>query len=222
VKLAVGEHVLSKLNLTTLDLAARYYIDHRTKARPNSFELLSNLKLGLGLSDGEQTFAHFSTTVSLHRELTHALDADLHARVGLANDGTPVFERPSFGASDTVRGFTRDDALGLRMWSLQPELWLRGRALLAPAPDPFTGSESRLRGLLRDSLSLALFYDVGGVYRTLNSPPGARSGPGAGLRFTYNRQATIKLDWAYGVGERAGGRRRLRFYLTFELPENPL
>lgn len=222
VTLADGENVLSKLNLTTLDFGARYFLDHRTKARPNSFELLSNLKLGLGLADGEQTFAHFSTTASLQRELTYTLVADLRARVGLAGKDTPVFERPSFGAPDTVRGFSRDDAVGLRMWSVQPELWLRGRAFVSSSRDPITGKESGLRGLLRDSFYLAVFYDVGGVYRTLNSPPGTRSGPGGGIRFTYNRQATIKLDWAYGVGERADGRRRLRFYLTFELPENPL
>ena len=222
VTLAVGERVLSKLNLTTLDFGARYFIDRRTRARPNTFELLSNLKLGLGVADGEQTFAHFSTTASLHRELSHTLVTDLRARLGLASSGTPVFERPSFGAPDTVRGFTRDDAIGLRMWSVQPELWLRGRAFVASSRDPVTGKEGGLRGLLRESFYLAVFYDVGGVYRTLNSPPGARTGPGGGIRFTYNRQATIKLDWAYGVGERAGGRRRLRFYLTFELPENPL
>lgn len=222
VTLAAGEHVLSKQNLTTLDLGARFFADRRTRPRPDTFELLSNLRLGLGLADGEQGFAHFSATASLHRELTYTLVTDLRARLGLASRDTPAFERPSFGAPDTVRGFTRDDAVGLRMWSVQPEVWLRGRAFVAPSPDPSTGKEGALRSLLRDSFYLAVFYDVGGVYRTLNSPPGARAGPGGGIRFTYNRQATIKLDWAYGVGERADGRRRLRFYLTFELPENPL
>lgn len=222
VTLADGERVISKQNLTALDFGARYFIDHRTRPHPNTFELLSSLKLGLGVGDGEQTFAHFSTTASLQRELTYTLVTDLRARLGLASSDTPVFERPSFGAPDTVRGFSRDDAIGLRMWSVQPELWLRGRAFVASSRDPVTGKESGLRSLLRDSFYLAVFYDAGGVYRTLNSPPGTRTGPGGGIRFTYNRQATIKLDWAYGAGERADGRRRLRFYLTFELPENPL
>jgi hemolysin activation/secretion protein len=140
----------------------------------------------------------------------------------LASESTPVFERPSFGASDTVRGFRRDDAIGLRLWSVQSEVWLRARWLTAFTIDPLTGKQSGLHKLIRDGLSLALFYDVGGVYRTINSPPGARSGVGAGLRFTYEKRATFKFDWAYGMGERASGSRRIRFYFTLELPENPL
>jgi hypothetical protein len=222
VSLTQGGRAVAKQNLTTLDLAARLYLDARASARPHYWELTPRLRLGLGLADGERSFAVFSAAAATHGALGYALDYDVQGRLSAASAGTPAFERPSFGAPDTVRGFRADDAIGLRTWSVQPELWLRGRGLLAPKVNPLTGEEGRLRAAFRESLSFALFYDVGGVYKTLNSPPGVRGGPGGGLRFNYNQRAYIKLDWAYGLGERAGGRRRLRFYFTLALPENPL
>jgi Omp85 superfamily domain len=222
VSLIQGDAVVAKQNLTTLDFGARLYRDARTAALPHYWELTPRLKLGLGLAEGEPAFALFSATAAAHGALGYAFDYDLKGRVSAATAGTPIFERPTFGAPDTVRGFQSDDAIGLRTWSAQPELWLRGRGLLAPGVNPLTGEEGRLRGMFRESLSFAVFYDVGGVYKTVNSPAGVRGGPGAGLRFNYRQRAYIKLDWAYGLGDRAGGRRRLRFYFTLDLPENPL
>lgn len=221
VSLLQGGRAVGKQNLTTLDFAARLRLDARSSVRPHYWELTPRLKLGLGLADGERSFALFSGTATAHGTLGYAFDYDLKGRISAASADTPVFERPSFGAPDTVRGFSTDDAIGLRMWSLQPELWLRGRGLLAPKVNPLTQEESRLRAAFRESLSFAVFYDVGGVYKTVNSPAGLRRGPGVGLRFNYNQRAYIKLDWAYGIGDRVGGR-RLRFYFTLDLPDNPL
>ncbi|MEA2174826.1 MAG: Omp85 superfamily domain, partial [Blastocatellia bacterium] len=221
VSLIQGQKVVTKFNLTTLDLAARFYLDRRTAPRPRYWELTPRLRLGLGLAASEPTFALFSGTAATHGAMGYSFDYDVKGQFSVASAGTPLFERPSLGAPETVRGFRRDDAIGLRLWAVQPELWLRGRGLLSPSVNPLTGMESKFRELFRENLSFAVFYDVGGIYRTVNSPPGIRHGIGGGLRFNYEQRAYIKLDWAYGVGDRASGKSRFRFFFTLDLPENP-
>jgi hemolysin activation/secretion protein len=95
------------------------------------------------------------------------------------------------------------------------------RGILSSPFDVATGEANKLKKFVRDSVSFALFYDVGGVYRTVNSISGARSGAGAGLRFNYQRIAVFKLDWGYGIGDGLNGKGRGRFYFTVDLLENP-
>jgi hemolysin activation/secretion protein len=141
----------------------------------------------------------------LHQVLPRRFEADVAGRVEIASRRTPLFELPSFGGVEVVRGFRRDDALGRRLWSLQNELWV-------PLP---IGDESskRLKAMLRENVKIAPFVDFGGVYKVVAATPGARSGLGVGLRFIYN-PIIFKFDYAYGLGTAATGGSRGKFYLS--------
>jgi hemolysin activation/secretion protein len=202
-------------------LGARFFVDRRDADHPAHLELTSILKLGLGAAAKEPSFSIVSLGGAFHLEASRLVEFDLKGRASVASDHTPVVEAPTFGGVETVRGFRRDDALGRRLWSLQPEIWLRARGLLAPAFNPATGGQQKLRKMARDSLALAFFSDIGGVYRAVSSAPGVRYGPGLGVRFKFAKQATLRLDWAYGIGDGVSGKGRGRFYFSFDLLENP-
>lgn len=229
IELIREEKTVAKQNLTTLLFGFNYSLDRTASPRPTMLTLRSQLNFGLGASHDEPRFTLFTLAGHTHTEATRLVVFDLAGRLGVASRGTPVFEQPSFGGEDFVRGFRRDDAIGLRAWSLQPELWLRLRGFGTPAYINANGSgRSRVGGLirsLRESLSLSTFFDVGGLYRTTSSRPGARSGPGVGLRYDFKQAgrkvATFKLDWAYGLGEGATGRGRGRFYFTVSSSDHP-
>jgi len=221
VTLIREETTVDKLNLTTLELGARFFVDRRDADHPAHLELTSLLKLGLGAAAKEPSFSIVSLGGAFHLEASRLVEFDLKGRASVASDRTPVVEAPTFGGVETVRGFRRDDALGRRLWSLQPEIWLRARGLLAPAFNPATGGQQKLRKMTRDSLALAFFSDIGGVYRAVSSAPGVRYGPGLGVRFKFAKQATLRLDWAYGIGDGVSGKGRGRFYFSVDLLENP-
>ena len=212
---------IDKLNLTTLELGARFFLDRRSADHARFLELSQRLKLGLGAAEQEPVFSIFNFNGVFHNEASQLFEFDVKGRVSLASDRTPVFELPAFGGVETVRGFRQDDALGRRLWSVQPEVWLRARGLLAPDFDPTIGGQTKLRQMLRDSLALAFFSDIGGVYGTVGSAAGKRYGPGIGIRFKYAKQATLRLDWAYGIGDGISGKGHGRFYFSFDLLENP-
>jgi len=135
-------------------------------------------------------------TANAHRAFHH-WEWDESARFENALGYPPIFELPSFGGADTVRGFRADDALGRRLWAAQSEIW---RSFPRVAP-----------------LKLATFLDAGGAYQTVGSEPGARTGLGTGLRLDL-RVAVLKLDWAYGFGPAATGGSRGKFYFNAEFP----
>jgi hypothetical protein len=140
-------------------------------------------------------FAHSILTANTHRSFDH-WEYDLSGRSENAFGSPPIFELPSFGGEDTVRGFRADDAIGRRLWASQNELW-RPLPRLSP-------------------LKLATFFDVGGAYQTAGSSPGLRVGLGAGLRLDL-RLAVLKFDWAYGFGPAAtaGSRGKVYFNVVF-------
>jgi Omp85 superfamily domain len=142
-------------------------------------------------------FADCIVTANTHRSFDH-WDYDLSGRFENAVGDPPLFELPSFGGADTVRGFRADDAIGRRLWSSQNELW-------HPLP----------RWPL---LKIATFFDVGGAYQTTGSYAGLREGQGAGLRLDL-RVAVLKFDWAYGFGQAATGGSRGKFYFNVILPD---
>jgi Omp85 superfamily domain len=141
-------------------------------------------------------FADCILTGNTHRAFDH-WEYDLSGRFENAFGSVPIFELPSFGGADTVRGFRADDAIGRRLWADQSELWL-------PLP--------RWR-----TLKIATFGDLGGAYQTIGSRPGLRAGIGTGLRLDL-RVAVLKLDWAYGFGQAATGGSRGKFYFNVAVP----
>jgi len=141
-------------------------------------------------------FADCIVTANMHRSFDH-WEYDLSARFENAAGNPPIFELPSFGGEDTVRGFRADDAIGRRLWSTQSELW---------------------HGLPRwRLLKIAAFMDAGGAYQTTGSYPGLREGLGTGLRLDL-RVAVVKFDWAYGFGQTATGGSRGKFYINVVFP----
>jgi hemolysin activation/secretion protein len=130
---------------------------------------------------------------------------DVTGTAGWASEQTPVFELLSFGGEQTVRGLRRDDILGLRLWSIQPEIW---------TPVPGVGDATQGVGaFLRQNMRLAFFSDFGGVYKTLGPLQGAKVGPGAGIRVHYGL-IVLKLDWAKGFGDAATKAKWGRLYFS--------
>ena len=143
-------------------------------------------------------FANSITTANTHRSFDH-WEYDLTGRFENAFGNAPIFELPSFGGADTVRGFRADDAIGRRLWASQNELW---------------------HALPRwPVLKIATFTDLGGAYQTIGSSAGLRAGLGTGLRLDL-RVAVLRFDWAYGFGNAATGGSRGKFYFNVILPNN--
>jgi hypothetical protein len=142
-------------------------------------------------------FADCLVTANTHRSFDH-WEYDLTGRFENAVGDAPIFELPSLGGADTVRGFRADDAIGRRLWSSQNELWLRPFPRLSP-------------------LKIATFCDLGGAYQTTGSSAGLRAGPGTGLRIDL-RVVVLKFDWAYGFGQAATGGSRGKFYFNVAIP----
>jgi hypothetical protein len=142
-------------------------------------------------------FADCIVTANTHRSFDH-WEYDLSGRFENALGNPPIFELPSFGGADTVRGFRADDATGRRLWSTQSELWWHVLPRLPP-------------------LKIATFVDLGGAYQTTGSYAGLREGLGSGLRLDL-RVAVLKFDWAYGFGNAATGGSRGKFYFNVVLP----
>ena len=194
-----------KLNLSTVRVSGLYLFQTELSEHPHSFKLEPFVEVGLGLSATEPTFTLGGISANYHQALG-SIAADLTGHFENSAASTPVVEQPSFGGADVMRGFRADDAIGLRYWSLQNELWFPLPRLAASV------SNTQLKTLL-SQLRLAPFLDVGGAYQTVFSAPGMRLGPGAGLRFAMDR-VVLKLDWAYGIGDAATGGSRGKFYFT--------
>lgn len=146
------------------------------------------------LIDGK--FANAIITANTHRAFDH-WEYDLTGHFENAFGNAPIFELPSFGGENTVRGFRADDAIGRRIWSDQNELW----HVLTPR---------------WPMLKIAAFGDIGGAYQTTGSAPSLRAGTGAGLRLDF-RVAVVRFDWAYGFGQAATGGSRGKFYFNVVL-----
>ena len=206
VDLIQNDRSVLKQNLTTIDLGSLYLFESRAAYRPKQLRLEPRARIGLGLARDEPKFAVLQLTGSYHQQLPFFLETDITGRFAFASNGTPLYELPSLGGAEILRGFREDDAIGRVLWSLQNELWM---------PLPGTGNaEQGIRRFLRRQVRLAGFVDLGGIYKAGTTPSGLRVGPGVGVRIIY-RPAIIKLDWAYGLGNAAtSGRGHGKFYLS--------
>jgi hypothetical protein len=212
VQLSTNTATISKQNLTTAEVGALYYFRSQESDHPQQTSFAPKVVMGLGASMSETTFAHF-TLIGQHHRALQVWEYNLAGRFEQATSSTPIFEQPSFGGADVVRGFRADDAIGRRLWSLQTEL-------LHPIPglDSSAITNDMLRSLVR-GLRIAALYDAGGIFDTTASQQGLRSGAGAGLHVDMGL-AVLKLDWAYGFGNAAtsGSRGKFYFGITLNVP----
>jgi Haemolysin secretion/activation protein ShlB/FhaC/HecB/MgtE intracellular N domain len=204
VALADDVAVVTKQNVSSLSFGATYSAASKGARFRRQWQFEPLLRFGLGVSN-QPSFSVWQLNGRLHQYLPNRFDLILDGRIDLASKDTPLFEQPSFGSSDTVRGFRADDAIGRRQWALKNEFVM---------PVPGTSPDSSgLLGTIRDRMQLAGFIDVGGIYQTTGSKPGVRVGPGVGIRFNYQGM-NLQLDWAYGLGDASVGRGRGRFYFS--------
>lgn len=113
--------------------------------------------------------------------------ADLHWTDG----DVPVAAQPSFGGDDSVRGFTRDAARGRATWSVKNEIWFR--------PPAEFGLPKGIATLIRRSMAVALFCDIGGVIQPADHAVQRAASAGLGLRVLQG-PVTIRADWAHSIG----------------------
>lgn len=181
------EHaVVLHRTLNTVEPAADFVHSNLASDHPWRVRISSSVVIDGG-------FANASVTANTHRAFDR-WEYDLSGHFENAFGDVPIFELPSFGGEDTVRGFRSDDAIGRRLWSDQNELW---RPISPRWP----------------MLKIAAFADIGGAYQTTGSAPGLRAGSGGGLRLDF-RVAVVRFDWAYGFGEAATGGSRGKLYFN--------
>jgi surface antigen Omp85-like protein len=189
-----------KQNLNVLEMGAMMLSRSVLSEHQQRTRVEPRIIVGTGLARGEPLFFRAVVTSNTHR-VFDPWQCDFTTHIENATRNTPVFELPSLGGPDTVRGFRADDAIGRRLWSIQNELW-----------HPVPGFEqTRL-----DGLRAAAFFDAGGAYQTTASRPGLREGVGLGVRLDLHL-AVLKFDWAYGFGEAATGGSRGKFYFSVRL-----
>jgi hemolysin secretion/activation protein ShlB/FhaC/HecB len=205
VELTNPDKTKDKVNLTTLDTGALYFHQTDGSRHPRTVRIEPRIHFGLGAAASEPVFKVFSMRGNWHQKLAGLYELDFTTNAGFATDKTPLFEQPSLGGEESVRGFQRDDAVGQRAWSLQSELWT--------AVPGLKGSREGIGGYLRRSVRVAAFVDVGAAYKTSFSQPGLRTGPGLGARI-IRFPVVIKIDWAYGLGQGIGGSAHGRFYFS--------
>ena len=205
VELTNPDKTKDKVNLTTLDTGALYFHQTDGSRHPRTVRFEPRVHFGLGAAASEPVFKVFSLRGNWHQKLANLYELDFTTSAGFATDKTPLFEQPSLGGEESLRGFQRDDAVGQRAWSLQSELW--------SAVPGFKGNREGIGAYLRRSVRVAGFVDVGGAYKTSFSEPGLRAGPGVGARI-IRFPMVIKIDWAYGLGQGIGGSGHGRFYFS--------
>lgn len=177
----------------TIDLGAVHIYESSGSPYPWTWRLEPTLRWGVATSTVQQ-HQRASASARFHRQLPKGWATDIAAQAAFASASTPLFDQPSLGGADSLRGFRRDDAVAIRLWTLQPELW---------AP-------------VYTNLFLALFHDIGNAGDLSTTP---RRGPGLGLRYVAG-PAVLRVDWAFGLGPAATGGSRAKFYfsVTTNLP----
>jgi hypothetical protein len=208
-------------HLTTIEVGALVSYGPLTALHPTALQVSPRVKFGLGLAATEPTYRVFTADGVLHQRVSNAglISLDFAGRFQQASSATPIFELPSLGGGDSLRGFRTDDALGRTLWSVQTEIWIPVPGSLHARPDQPVWS------FLRQQIRLAADFDAGGVENTdlgsttgesllaaQASAAGWRYGPGVGVRFIKGSLA-LKLDWGYGFGQGALGLGHGRFYV---------
>jgi len=200
-------------NLSTMDVGSSYDWRRSLMRHPFTLRVEPSLRFGLGLSSTEPNFQKLRLGVQFHVSIAGPIEAETRFQARTASDQTPVFELPSLGGGESVRGFRTDESLGGRLWASQNELWF---------PILGHGPSSKLRDFIRRDVRIAMIYDAGVMHRLAPGLPasleGFRHGAGIGLRVRY-QGVGIEADWAVGFGDADTGRPAMgRFYFNFRLP----
>jgi hypothetical protein len=158
------------------------------------------------VSELSDAFTRYGLDLSHHQFVGAFTRVDLRAHAQRIAGAAPRTEWPVFGGEDSVRGYPADAAVARSTWVLQSEYWM-------PLPWPARGPDG-MATLLRRSVALAVFADVGGLSRSAGSLTGHKLGVGAGVRLSLKDGLTLRVDWARAVGESAEVGRSGRLYLT--------
>jgi len=194
-----------KNKLTALNAGALFMTESWDTIHPWRLMLVPAMRWGLALS-GEPSFTRFDMVGDAHLQLGLGYAFDSSGSFRRASAATPVFELPSLGGPESVRGFQSDDAIGRGIWSAQNEFWM---------PIPFlTDLEGGDGDFFRKMVRLALFADVAGVLDPVaGSLEGARAGTGVGGRLQFGA-VILKGDFAYGFGPQTISGSRGKFYFS--------
>ena len=211
VELIQNDVSVSKQRLNSLSFGGAYVLKTDEVVPLRSLQFEPKVRFGLGLAKNEPGFTMFSLRgVFQHqRDIPARFGVQIAGRLDVASKGTPIFELPSFGGVDSVRGFREDDAIGRRLWSLQNEI----RFPIFGLPPDAEG----FKKFLRNQTKVAAFIDLGSVSDTVGTRPGLRAGPGMGLRVNF-MGVNMKVDYAYGLGDAAIGKGRGRFHFSLDTP----
>ena len=199
------------VNLNTFETGVDYTWARRAAIRQFTLHLRPSLSFGDPQGAGQPNYRILRTEAEWRQNISKSLPVEFDVRfhLGIASGATPVFDLPSLGGVESMRGFRDDDALGRRYWSAQNEVWI-----------PFTGmisGQTKVGAFVRRNVWLAPFADVGGVYQAHGTSPGLRYGLGAGPRMRY-KGAIFGLDFGYGFGDGASSNGHGRIYFNIRLP----
>ncbi len=198
-------------DVSVLDIVLDYQKTVGETAYPWNLKVQPTFRRGVKIDGDEPEFDLFALELSYHRLLSSKLEVDVRAHAGFASGGTPIFEQPSQGGAESLRGFRGDAAIAERAYSVQGELW-------TPLVIDRRGAGG-LRRLLAENVRLAIFADIGETQRSAFSADGTRAGAGVGLRLDMkNRGIVVALDWGYGFETPVDDEKEGKFY--FSLRQN--
>jgi len=191
--------------LTALNVGTLFMTESWETIHPWRLMIAPVMRWGLALS-GDPSFARFDVVGDAHVQFNRGYAFDFSASFRRASSATPVFELPSLGGPESVRGFQADDAIGRGIWSAQNEFWM---------PIPFlTNVKGGSGDFFRKMVRLALFADVAGVQdASSGSLDGTRAGAGMGGRLQFGA-VILKGDFAYGFGPQTISGSRGKFYFS--------
>lgn len=192
VELFQGDEVQNGGDVSVLEIGLAYAKTVGETAYPWNLEVRPAIRRGVQLGDDEPDFNLLALELAYHRRLSLRLEADVRGHAGFASGSTPIFEQPSLGGGESLRGFRADTAIAERAYSVQSELWM-------PLVTGRRGAGG-LRRFLSENVRLALFADAGEAQRSALSADGTRAGAGVGLRLDLrSRGIVLAIDWGYAV-----------------------
>ena len=171
---------------------------------PASDHIDATLSLANGRADGRR-FSKSGIDLAYHRFVGALTRWDLRVHARAVSNAAPATEWPAFGGDDSVRGYRADAASARQTWALQNEYWM---------PLPWAPESASLARVLRRSVALAFIADLGGLADSQSTLSGRKASVGAGLRYVYSDNVTMRLDWARPVGAVARDDRRNRLYFS--------